>query len=309
MRTGGPARATLLAVLYGVSGVFSMLNSAWPMHPDSPVVLGWAVGAVGVVGAGVLWSRGDRLTGPEIHVGLTLAGVLVALLAAASVRPVGIVGLGPVVITLCLYAGWFLPLPAARIQALVVLVLASGGAVAAGPSGFLVPWLVLVVTAAALTEIQCRLAEQLHHAAVTDPLTGLLNRRAWEAEAGRLLAHAHRTGEPLTVALLDLDDFKSVNDREGHSAGDTLLREVTRRWSGELRQSDVLGRYGGDEFVLCLPGTDADGAVETIDRLEASHGFSWSAGTATRQDGDSLSALLARADAGLYREKRDGRVG
>jgi diguanylate cyclase (GGDEF)-like protein len=308
MPGGRPARVALLAALYGVSGVFSLLNATWPMHPRSPVELGLAIGIVGILGAAWIWLRGARLTDREIHGVLTLAAVLVALLAEASMRPVGIVGLGPVIITICLYSGWFLPRTAARIQSLVTLTLASLGAIAAEPAGFLVPWVVLVFTAAVLTEIQGRLAEQLRLAATTDPLTGLINRRAWEAEAGRLLAHAGRSGEPLTVAILDLDDFKSVNDRHGHKAGDELLRAVTTRWSGELRRSDVLGRYGGDEFVLCLPGTDAEGTAEMLTRLVASHDFSWSAGTATREEGDSLADLLARADADLYRQKRGGRV-
>jgi diguanylate cyclase (GGDEF)-like protein len=274
------------------------------MHPDSPVGLSVATGVVGLVGAGYFWARGARLTDAEIHGALTLGAVLIALLAEGSMRSVGIVGLGPVIITICLYAGWFLPPAAARIQMLVTLALTSTGALAAAPSGFLVPWLALVLTAAALTEIQARVAEQLRHAATTDPLTGLVNRRAWEAETGRLLAHARRSNEPLTIAILDLDDFKAVNDRQGHSAGDELLRAVTARWSAQLRESDVLGRYGGDEFVLCLPGTDAEGAAEMLTRLVASHDFSWSAGTATRQDDDSLADLISRADADLYRQKR-----
>jgi diguanylate cyclase (GGDEF)-like protein len=167
--------------------------------------------------------------------------------------------------------------------------------------------LVVVVTAGALTEIQGRLADQLRQVAATDPLTGLANRRAWEAEAARALAHGARTGEPVTVAILDLDGFKEVNDREGHSAGDALLRDVSAGWVQELREADLLGRYGGDEFVLCLPGTDAEGALEIVRRLRDSHGFSWSVGLSTAGDGDTLSSVLGRADADLYRNKRGGR--
>jgi diguanylate cyclase (GGDEF)-like protein len=221
---------------------------------------------------------------------------------------VGVVGLGPIIITLCLYAGWFLPLPVARWHAASTLVLASIGALLARPDAFLVPWATVVFAGAVLTEIQGRLAEQLRRAATTDPLTGLVNRRAWEAEAGRVLAHAARTGEPLTVAILDLDRFKEVNDRSGHEAGDILLRELTARWSGELRLADLLGRYGGDEFVLCLPGTDAAGSAEILARLDASHPFHWSVGTATAVAGDTLSTMLSRADAQLYEHKRRSRA-
>jgi diguanylate cyclase (GGDEF)-like protein len=138
-------------------------------------------------------------------------------------------------------------------------------------------------------------------------LTGVANRRAWEAEAARALAHAERTGEPLSFAILDLDDFKGVNDQLGHGAGDELLRDLARGWTMRLRRADLLGRYGGDEFVLCLPATDQDGAAEMLSRLASSHSFAWSGGVATAQAGDTLTTVLARADADLYRHKRSSR--
>jgi diguanylate cyclase (GGDEF)-like protein len=303
-----PMRAVLLALLYAGGGVFSLLNAAWPVRPDSPVALGWFVGVVAVAGAAALWWRAARLSDAEVHVALVVAAGLVAVLASQSMSAVGVVALGPIIITICLYAGWFLPLPAARAHAAFTLALTSAGAWLAEPDRFLTFWLIIVVTAAALTEIQGRLAEGLRHAATTDPLTGLVNRRAWESEAGRVLAHAMRTGEPLTVAILDLDDFKQVNDRAGHEAGDALLRELTAGWSGELRMADLLGRYGGDEFVLCLPATDAAGTAEILARLDASHPFRWSVGTATAVEGDTLSSMLSRADAALYEHKRRSRA-
>jgi diguanylate cyclase (GGDEF)-like protein len=307
MVTTRPMRSALLSLLYAVGGCFSLLIAALPLHPRAPVTLGWVIGLAALGVAGLVWWRGARLTDRAVHAALVLAAVLVAALASQFVTAVGIVALGPVIITLCLFSGWFLPLPAARVQATVTLLLATGGAVLAAPTGFGIPWLFLVVTAAILTEIQGRLAEQLRRAATTDPLTGLVNRRAWEAEAGRVLSHALRTGEPVTIAVLDLDHFKEVNDRAGHEAGDALLRELAARWSAELREADLLGRYGGDEFVLCLPGTDASGAGEILGRLTACHAFRWSAGTATAGRGDTLSTLLSRADAHLYAQKRSGR--
>ena len=113
----------------------------------------------------------------------------------------------------------------------------------------------------------------------TDPLTGVANRRAWEAEAARNLARTRRTGEPLCFAIIDLDGFREVNDRDGHSAGDALLRDLTVGWTGRLREADLLGRYGGDEFVLCLPATEEDGAWELIGQLNGTHEFPWSAGS------------------------------
>ena len=303
-----PMRSALLALLYGTGGAFSVLHAAWPMRPDAPVVLGWFVGVLAIGLAATMWWRAARLTDLEVHLALVLGAGLVAVLASQSMTAVGVVALGPIIITICLYAGWFMSLAAARAHAAFTLLLTTAGAWLAVPDHFLTFWLIVVVTAAALTEIQGRLAEGLRHAATTDPLTGLVNRRAWESEAGRVLAHAARTGEPVTVAILDLDRFKEVNDRAGHEAGDDLLRGLTARWSGELRLADLLGRYGGDEFVLCLPGTDAAGTAEILARLDASHPFRWSVGTATAVEGDTLSTMLSRADAALYEHKRRSRA-
>jgi diguanylate cyclase (GGDEF)-like protein len=187
-------------------------------------------------------------------------------------------------------------------------VMASAGALAAVPDVPALAWLMNVVSVAALAEVQGRLVRSLRTAAATDPLTGVANRRAWEAEATRNLARATRTGEPLSFAILDLDHFKEVNDREGHGAGDALLRALTAGWARRLRQADLLGRYGGDEFVVCLPATGEAGAREILEQLEATHEFAWTVGVATARDGDTLDTVLARADADLYLKKRSGRT-
>jgi diguanylate cyclase (GGDEF)-like protein len=299
-----PPRVTLLALLHGVGGLFCLAGARWPMSPDTPVALAWALGVVGVVLSGSLLVTGDRLPPAGQHALLALFAVLVGLLAARSVTGAGIVGLGPVLICIGLYAAHFLSLRAARAHALFTVGAASVGAATATATGFGLPWVIAVVTTVVLTEAHARLNGRLRAQASTDPLTGVANRRAWEAEAARSLARAVRSGEPLTVAILDLDDFKEVNDRDGHSAGDTLLREVATSWRARLRGSDLLGRHGGDEFVLCLPGTDGPAAAEVLQRLDGGLPIGWSVGTATARTGDSLTSLLQRADAELYAAKR-----
>jgi diguanylate cyclase (GGDEF)-like protein len=307
MQARRPAPVALLSALYVGSGVLCLLGMIRPPDPDTPVPLLGILGAIGLLGGAGIWVFGARLRGEALHVGVAVASLLIAFLAWRSATPVGIVGLGPVVVTIALYAAHFFPLRSARLHVLLLVAATSAGAWAARPSGFLVEWIALVLAAVVLTEVQARLALHLRTAAATDPLTGVANRRAWEAEANRSLAHAVRTGEPLSVAILDLDDFKEVNDRLGHSAGDDLLRDLTSGWTHRLRQADLLGRYGGDEFVLCLPATDRSGAEEILQRLAASHDFAWSGGVATAEEGDTLSSVLARADADLYRHKRSGR--
>jgi len=300
--------AVLLAVFYAVSGGLCLLAAAWPMHPDTPVGMLWVLGTIGTAGGLTIRLLAGRMRWWAVQAAVVLAGVLVALLAWQSATAVGIVALAPAMIALGLFAAHFFDLPTARLHVGLLIVLTSAGALAAVPDVPPLAWVMNVASVAALAEVQGRLARQLRTAAATDPLTGIANRRAWEAEAGRNLARTARTGEPLSFAILDLDDFKEVNDREGHGAGDALLRDLTAGWARRLRRADLLGRYGGDEFVLCLPGTDARGAWDILEQLAASHDFAWSAGVATAGKDDSLPAVLARADADLYLKKRSGRT-
>jgi len=297
----------LLVLLHGLAGVLCAVSALRPLSEASPVGLAWVLAGVGLTVGAVLWLIGTRVPAAT-HVALALLSVCAGGLAWQSATAVGIVGLGPVLVSVGLYGAHFFPLAAARAHAALVIGLATVGAVAAAPTGFGVPWLIAVLAAGILTEAQGRLSARMRAAASTDPLTGVANRRAWEASAARSLAHALRSGEPLTIAVLDLDGFKQVNDTEGHSAGDDLLRRLTALWSARLRGADLLGRHGGDEFVLCLPATDAPGAVEVLDRLTDGAPASWSVGTATAGDGDTLETLLARADAALYRDKHERRA-
>jgi diguanylate cyclase (GGDEF)-like protein len=150
---------------------------------------------------------------------------------------------------------------------------------------------------------------RLEVAARTDDLTGLLNRRAWDAELSRELARADREGQPLTVAILDLDRFKQYNDAHGHQAGDRFLKTMAGSWSEELRGSDILARYGGEEFALAMPTTDLEGAGLMLHRLRRSlpEGQTCSAGVCVWDGEESAEKLTARADTALYAAKAAGR--
>jgi diguanylate cyclase (GGDEF)-like protein len=153
-----------------------------------------------------------------------------------------------------------------------------------------------------------------------DPLTGLANHRAFQEELGRQVADATRSGRPLALVILDLDDLKRVNDADGHAAGDELLATVGRLVGATLRTSDRAFRIGGDEFAILLPATTADAAFGIVRRLLASatgghpilhdtRRFSFSAGISTAPT-PSLDGvrLVHHADAALYWAKRHGRT-
>ena len=146
-------------------------------------------------------------------------------------------------------------------------------------------------------------ATRLRGQALTDPLTGLLNRRGLESQAVIAEAVARRATLSMTVCILDLDGFKAFNDVHGHLAGDVLLADLADCWRRELREGDLLARFGGDEFVLVLPGATVNEIDSLMTRLTQSHGARWSRGCAAWEPGEPLHAALGRADQALYEAK------
>jgi diguanylate cyclase (GGDEF)-like protein len=165
----------------------------------------------------------------------------------------------------------------------------------------------MVGSALARAELLDRLREQ----AVTDELTGLPNRRAWNRQLELALGRARRSSLPLSVVVLDVDGLKAINDTRGHAAGDRLLRTITGRWAAAIRETDVLGRLGGDEFGLLLEGADEHEAEDVVERLGAALGAdeAASAGSATWDGVEDSTGLLARADRRMYEQKQGRRGG
>jgi len=169
-------------------------------------------------------------------------------------------------------------------------------------------WVGMTGTAAATAVVVAKLSGRLRELASTDALTGLPNRRGWEIALERELARTRRRGSPLCVALLDLDSFKALNDERGHLAGDRVLKLVASTWLGLLRDSDVLARYGGDEFAVLLPDCPPQKATEIVERLSTANAeeSSCSVGVASATPGDEAHDLIARADRALYDAKGHG---
>ena len=118
-----------------------------------------------------------------------------------------------------------------------------------------------------------------------------------------LAAAAARSGQAITVGLIDIDSFKAYNDEHGHIAGDAALVALVDAWRGELRASDILARYGGDEFALVLPGTRREDADELAVRLAAASELSWTVGFVEWTPQEDLYAALGRADTLMFERK------
>jgi two-component system cell cycle response regulator len=158
--------------------------------------------------------------------------------------------------------------------------------------------------------------------AITDALTGLFNRRYMETHLSALVEQAANRGKPISVLIVDIDFFKSINDGHGHDAGDDVLREFALRIRKSIRNIDLACRYGGEEFVIVMPETDMGVATMVAERLRrriATEPFAVQEGScslevtisigiaALNAPGDNAAAMLKRADQALYRAKRDGR--
>lgn len=173
------------------------------------------------------------------------------------------------------------------------------------------------VVVAVLTRALRRALEHERELARIDPLTGALNARSFYELAERESARSRRNGQPLTVAYLDLDGFKGVNDTFGHAAGDDVLKEVSEALGIGTRPSDAVGRLGGDEFAVLFPETDAAAATNPLNRIRASirkyavrtgYEVSASIGAATfLRPPDDVNALLRAADELMYEAKNAGK--
>lgn len=201
---------------------------------------------------------------------------------------------------------------------IVAEVAADTGLNVAAAFGYLIIALVFQLTLVAL--VVTRGVVELRRSSRYDALTGLLNRRAMQAALEEQAQRSRRLGEPFSVLMLDADHFKAINDVQGHAAGDRALQHLGTLLAAQMRDIDRVGRWGGEEFVVLLPGASLAQAREVAERLrervqslplrwqDEAVALTLSAGASQWSEaGDELAALLARADAALYRAKAAGR--
>jgi diguanylate cyclase (GGDEF)-like protein len=299
--------ARAAAVLFGAGGTVALLTLAvphWHMaHPTEAALLA----APALPFAVLLYVFAAHVPEWAIHA-LLVVGVVQLSIAVQFLGPgAATASAGAFYVWVAIFAFYFLRRRLAMIHLAFMAVAYAFALWAVHAPGGPGQWLVTMGTAAVGGLVVGSLVARLRDLAGTDVLTGLANRRSWEVTLERELARAWRQHLPVAVAVIDLDDFKALNDRQGHIAGDRLLKEISAAWGEVIRDEDLLARQGGDEFALVFPDCDPQQAAQILGRLRArTPDVTFSAGLASWDGSEHATSLLQRADIALYRAKSRG---
>jgi diguanylate cyclase (GGDEF)-like protein len=296
-------------------GVYGLYAGTQRFHGVQPRTLRW----LGIVGGVVLATAWFTWGDPNYSARLRLMAALMAAIFARHAWFIVQRGIGS-------FSRWLTVAVLAYIAAVQVLRLVTTFIWPAGDTildatpqqalfiaSFSVS--VLLFSVGAVLMAGDRLRAELEHLATRDSLTNTLTRRYMDEACAIELERCQRTGQSLAFLIMDLDRFKAINDTHGHQMGDRVLVDFAAKVQGQLRRKELLGRFGGEEFVLVLPQTTLDEALRVAERIRIAcipgdHeiGCTVSIGvTASLPQGDSLDKLLARADAALYEAKNAGR--
>lgn len=281
--------ALVLSVLVYHDG----MNPRWVLAALAALAFGAAVAVL---------ARGSSFTLVEAEILLLVRVVIIAALTAGTRVDLLAFSNGMALPMVGVYCGWFLS--RRGLLTLTAGTLAWVIAIAAHGDGVLTSGAITVAVQAPVVAWAVRVLQQRQQRLLrTDPLTGVLNRHGLMEDAERLLRAADRRGWPLALAMIDLDDLRTVNNSQGHPAGDDLLLRATQEWARALGGAATIGRFGGDEFVLLFPGLTGADAEDRLAALAQESTVQWTAGVADYLPGEPFSDLLERADRVMYERK------
>jgi len=305
-----------IITLLGASAILGITPFAVMRFMQGNVLAGLVDSSIllGIVGAVVYaWITGDTRRSGLVSAVIACSG---AVAVGAVVGEPGLFWLYP-----CLVTTFFLASPRIAVVlniSSVAALMAHGGAFRSDVQMWSFASTAFVVSACAYVFAHRNhdQRERLEHLATIDPLTGIKNRRSMDQELDLAAADAERTGLPYALVLLDIDHFKKINDEHGHGVGDDVLTDLVALLKQNTRKSDQLFRYGGEEFVLLLPGVDGIGLRAVMNNLQQvlrkymkhpGGTVTASFGVALLEHGEGVDSWLARADAALYEAKETGR--
>ncbi len=301
-RVMSQALGTLFVSGAGAS-LLAVLGSAGTWSAKLPLA---TLGSWALVTGGVVLRWGPRWPRPVFHAAVLLATALVVSGVVVSTDAPTALTIGTLASFLAVAACFFFSLPFAVGHTVLALLGVSTGLLVQGDVTLLTA-LSLAAMIGGLSVVTRRLVLRASSAS-RDPLTGLTNRRGFDQALQDVIRAVSRAGVPMSAALLDLDHFKTINDTEGHDAGDRVLRTVAKVWRSALPTTAVLARHGGDEFALLLPGLGGPAALELVQQIRAQHpDIGMSCGVAEHEPGESGAQLMRRADLALYTAKAGGR--
>jgi diguanylate cyclase (GGDEF)-like protein len=303
-RTAPPAPVLCMAALCLAAAASALMGGLFPANRAAPAQLLTIAGVYGLCAATALWYVGDRAPSWVLQATVASATVMTSVIILRTPTGEGIIATACAYIWIGLYVGFFFSRRAARAQIALIAVCFGAALLLSDQWVPVQAWVFIMASLLVAGETLGRQSDRLRHEAHTDSLTGALNRKGLTLASDRAFSLADRTEIPLTVALIDLDDFKQINDRDGHPAGDQLLMHTARVWRGELEASDIFARFGGDEFLAVLVVVSSEESGRMLTRLRILTPTPWSAGVITRHSGEDLSSCLSRADRALYEAKR-----
>ncbi|MGA9870268.1 MAG: GGDEF domain-containing protein [Rhodococcus sp. (in: high G+C Gram-positive bacteria)] len=296
---------TLLVYVMGTTLLYAASGSAsWSTAGVAAKVAILGAVAMGIASTVVLLRT--RMPSPKRAIGTVTSMAIAAValsFAAASTLPAFLVCFQATMF-LGMHIGAFWSERNAGVWVGVLAVSAVAGAVMGSYQSSFIAYVLIALGVVGATEVFGVFARRMRYSATHDALTGLLNRFGFESKVENMLPVCAARGLSVSMAVLDLDNFKQINDEYGHIAGDVLLARVAKAWKAEIGRRDVLGRLGGDEFVLFMPGVLEAEAWQIIDRLRRAHRAEWSVGLVCMPAARRWAEIYRAADTDLYRAKR-----